>query len=98
MIFRCLRRRTYSSSAALTAFFLVRWRPSFWASAIRRSSKARLVGIPRPVYPSECVDSSVARRYLRFEAEADGYGDARGNGLAVQGGGFVSVLLDGFDS
>src|SRR6202022_642219 len=44
MISRCLRRLMYSPNAALTASFLVRWQPSFWASWIRRSSMARLVG------------------------------------------------------
>src|SRR2546428_634714 len=42
---RCLRRWMYSLRAVVTASFLVRWRPSFWASLMRRSSRARLVGM-----------------------------------------------------
>src|ERR1700677_3127757 len=41
----CLRRRMYSSKAAVTASFFVPWWPIWRASSIKRSSIARLVGM-----------------------------------------------------
>src|SRR5260370_15380077 len=41
----CLRLRTYSFSAAVTASFLVLCLPASRASSMRRSSNARLVGM-----------------------------------------------------
>src|SRR6516164_3766926 len=43
----CFRRRMYSSRAAVTASFLVLWRPMRRASSISLSSIARLVAIGR---------------------------------------------------
>src|SRR6266513_3990711 len=57
----CLRRWMYSSRAAVTASFLVRWRPSFWASVIKRSSMARWVSMGLALhlfYTSWCLSSS----------------------------------------
>uniref|UniRef100_E6QI90 Uncharacterized protein n=1 Tax=mine drainage metagenome TaxID=410659 RepID=E6QI90_9ZZZZ len=45
----CLRRWMYSSSAAVTAAFLVAWWPIWRADSIRVSSMARLVATGHPL-------------------------------------------------
>src|SRR6267154_91622 len=70
MISCCFRRRTYSSNAALTASFLVRCRPNFWASSIRRSSMARFVGISTHYSTHLHVASRLKLEAADFVAEA----------------------------
>ena len=58
----CLRRWTYSASAAVTASFLVLCPPTARASSISRSSSARFVAIilrPAPFSHMRCVDQCV---------------------------------------
>src|SRR5208282_5419707 len=50
----CFRRRTYSSSAAVTASFLVLCFPARRASSINESSKARLVAMCKVSHIEMC--------------------------------------------